>query len=384
MTPLIPSHSRFFSSDSESSDEEVEERANQSAHTDAKNTDADLYSLFIEFLEHPKSSQFLKKNTPLKERFISYLNEHYSGITVQSTEIEALFQRFVETTPVDQLCTSFTNNQIVDACLQDMEKVIDSPVRMLRGRRIHQLTESIAKKLSAHDYKTPEYHYEALDNLGCIERPLINLRKMECQYRVQTSSAYLPVINLKHITEGEIDGQSCVGYHYLQGSISVQVVASNPQTGVCYGSFKLLPHLKEKFSTFYPSSCDSEEKLVQLITSSRVVAQNENSFLCIVEGSSLYIEKKFQDKGIRIQTAYPIFFCEHFGFSKELEITNTLKIPSEDILRLPSLSKDIKYTNATSVVVDVAPYFKAITQIEKGIYLIFNKAIFDIFELLKI
>lgn len=377
-----PINSRFFrtsGSISESSESDKEDEVDGKPKS--------LFDSFCEYVKKPDLSLTSQNSTPPTNRFYSHIEDPFDPIEpISPTE---LLQKYIDNHSLEELGASSSRREIVGEYIDRVSKAPDTPTRKLRSQRTGDALKIFSKKLSPQSQEAPQYHTDALENFRkfpLASGAMQDLRHVFCKYPYPSGSVCHPIVNMVHITQGEIDGVHLKGYHScIHEAISVTDIVRNPITQVYCGTCRLDEPQIEKFSTFFPPSLDSEVNILNAIQNAEKIAQRDNCFLYRSNTHiPFYIEKLFQEGRCIIQSAYPIFYFGIFVVAEFFQITENFIISSQGILDcLDQLNirheqdqdcpQPIKYRKGDEFIVDIALIVKDETAVKEGIYFRFTR-----------
>lgn len=362
---MNPIKSRFFcsSSDSESDSDTDADALTATAQTAQK---VNHLEMFPKYIKDPSRFESIltrhKRGDNPTTRYLTYLKSNADPYEPFSPT--GLTQEYIKGMDTEDDDLFSVNKTVVTEYVGRVKKAPDSPTRKLMGTRINQGLDLLSGALSSAPRNTAAYHREAASNpsLACILGAIQELRNVDCVHFPPTPSSYVPIINLVHITEGERGVDITRGYHFnVQHAMNVRIKARNPHNQVTCGVFRLQDSHREKFSTFFPASVNSEDALVRVIQHAEKIAQKENRLLYRSIDLPIYIEKLFQDKGCIVQSAYPLFFYEEFQANQTYQVTENAVISSSEILSRLSdplvVHERTQYDLGDNIILDIAPLF---------------------------
>jgi hypothetical protein len=194
------------------------------------------------------------------------------------------------------------------------------------------------------------------------------------------------IANMKHIVEGDGAG----GCHFCppdsEKSKELENIKINPSNGVFCATFKT--DKKLKFSSFYPSTINSQKELLEIVTQSIEVARQGDRSLRDT-GKGFFIEAYLKKEGLIFHSAFPIFFYAKYSEDSQYTITDGFKLASAAVLKIAEdLVKQVKGSDkepairyfldgGNSVIVDIAPALAIELEIAHGIYFLFPSSCFQ-------
>ena len=269
----------------------------------------------------------------------------------------------------------------LDEDLKAFGKYIDSPKRKERGKKIAETLTAFGQVFSQKGFASAEFHrhtYKRLEGSPwAAYRFLKRIQEMDCQHHPQPQVVFPGIVNIPHIVDGDDKG----GIHFcrpqdpFKDALKDSIV--NDDTGVFTGRFMI--GKKEKFSTFFPHVIGNEQQMLEVVQKAKWLHKHDNRVLCITTNlqRNFYVEMYVRHRGACIHSAFPLFFCGTFD-GQALEITPQVTLGVDELLATAAMAsaQDIKYKTDNFLIIDVAPFFKATTHVDRGIYVSFPLALF--------
>jgi hypothetical protein len=186
------------------------------------------------------------------------------------------------------------------------------------------------------------------------------------------------VVNLGHALFPSLAGKGAVGFHMickeneqLQKDCNLKLVALNRQTDVWAGEY-LLPGSKgAKVSTFFPRSIDSSQKLLELLSTGKVVAEQENRRLMEIPGQKFHVELYLRQDFV-VWSCFPVYYFAPFDAMASYQISDAIVLNAGDVLKCAKTAKKPMYRMGDAIIIDIAPLIPA-CPIKSGIYISFPK-----------
>lgn len=313
------------------------------------------------------------------------------------------------TSPISSFNNSLDDLSLGDSLLPKEKQVVQGAIEKLQSLKesstkkdkVKGVLKRFLKKLSGGD-TTPNMGSPSVQrkvHTTLVDSPwaprLVNdcraeLRKsLSVERTLSENNLLLPVVNMKHIVDGDDKNTKVVGCHFCpQGSPikkSLANVLVNPANGIFCAEIIKAEGKEPKFSSFYPESIKTQAELLELIHTAKVVMIQKNRSLRQTD-KGFMIEVYLQENGLVIHSAFPIFFYGEYKKGEVYTLTEKIFFKSEEIYEMAETlirSQDknenenpIRYDNSTDMIVDIAPALEKKTGIKSGVLISFPSSAF--------
>ncbi len=314
------------------------------------------------------------------------------------------------TSPISCFNNSLDDLSLGDSLLPQETKVVQGAIEKLQSLKesstkkdkVKGVLKRFLKKLSGGD-KTPNMGSPSVQrkvHTTLVDSPwaprLVNdcraeLRKsLSAERTLSEKNLLLPVINMKHIVDGDDKNTKVVGCHFCpKGSLlreSLRNVLLNPANGIFCGEIVKEEGKEPKFSTFYPESINTQSELLHLIQTAQVMMTEKNRSLLQTD-KGFIIEVYLKENGLVIHSAFPIFYYADYKEEEVYTLTKNISFKSVEIYKMAEglirskvktdNENPVRYKNSTHLVVDIAPALEKNTRIKSGVFISFPSSTFD-------
>ncbi len=302
-----------------------------------------------------------------------------SKLNEKVSPIKSLYNFLRDADPEEDLTRD--NKTLLEVGLKKVEELSDTPVKKEKAKRTHELIELALP--FPQDVFSKEYHENAhkrIRDSSWLPSAARSLSKSfdSCQFKPDGLSAPKRIMNVEHITtgeirehqtpEGDVDGYHTVGCHFVPVGNPLREklhsIVINPQTGVFCAKFPS-GNGKDKFSSFFPDNIQSEQELLSKLLHATEIARCQNRTLSLVDNgnSSFLVMKYLQAGGFIEHSAFPIFYSGEYQEDAEFQILDNLTLSAADALfyaqKLGEEAVQFKINNCfpgeTILIVDIAP-----------------------------
>lgn len=313
------------------------------------------------------------------------------------------------TSPISSFSNSLSELSLGDSLISKEKQIVLGAIEKLQSltepsikkEKVKDVFKKFLKKLSdgasTPDMRSPTMQRRVHTNL--VDSPWAPKLVNECRIELSKSlsgertlsenNLLLPVVNLKHIVDGEDKNNKIVGCHFCpKGSPlrkSLVNVLLNPANGIFCGEIVKAEGREPKFSSFYPDSIKTQAELLDLIHTAKAVMTEKNRSLRQTD-KGFMIEVYLKENGLVIHSAFPIFFYGEYKKGGMYTLTENIFFKSEEVFEMAeSLIRSqvktdnenpIRYDNTINMVVDIAPALEKKTGIKSGVFISFPSSAF--------